>query len=589
MSSPSSFVPLDTPFPTTPPDELPDLPPGPPRPSPHAVTSAIPIPQSLTSSPIPTLAKPLGHSPASTTGGLFSSIPPIQLENIQTVPRSKPRGIRSGGQGWIGGQGWTGGQQAVAGPSQVLDMQYGQGMALQPIQASAGRLDTASPQHIMTGGTFGQTQPGKPFSLPQAMPAQMFPVVTHRPQHALMSQSPLDSNPAQQLQAMRQSQDPRSVERLPAHAQQYAVRPIQKATLAHNAAPVSPIHNPRQSAAPLYQSRPAAPSVASSGAETESGVESDTTVRPRRLRTHSASQPDLVALRNRLEGWAGDVAARQAEGKKGKDTGGTTVSSSGTSWDTAISAGKASEVRRRASHGRKTPPSRRIAMSQQTIITPDTASRSTVFGDIVDSGPIRSSSPRIRRSTSPKKTPAQNSPRMTAPPLLTSSPDPSPSLQPVGGIPSSEDADDDLDSLDSPSSGSLSFSSKRQDPRRRQSAKEKSRRGSGGLGLDLGVATAVSESEKQVQQERHAKPAEPSNLFPLRLLAVFPAVWGCLVLLQGAIFGGLWVNLYPWGVDTSPDALERVLLGNTLEGVWGTRSRGDLLLAAIWVRSSYKP
>jgi hypothetical protein len=124
-------------------------------------------------------------------------------------------------------------------------------------------------------------------------------------------------------------------------------------------------------------------------------------------------------------------------------------------------------------------------------------------------------------------------------------------VRPTSG--SSEDADDDLDSVDSPSSDSISFSSKRrQYIRRRVSVKDKEKdkaedtsRPVGGLGLSLTDEPIADAAGGDVIDD-----GVEDNLFSLRLLAVFPAVWAFLYLIQAAMTGGIWVNLYPWGVIT---------------------------------------
>lgn len=186
----------------------------------------------------------------------------------------------------------------------------------------------------------------------------------------------------------------------------------------------------------------------------------------------------------------------------------------------------------------------------------------------------------------------------------------------LGGTHSSEDADDSLDSsadTSSPSSGSLSFAPRRRDIRRRHLFKEKdnamgaqiasdgmSKAISSGLGLSFEDEQSgnVVQGDGQVSSESKGKPFLTTSLssivtllgtlfrrtmFSLRLLAVFPAVWGWLVLMHAAITGGLRTDVYPWGVDTSREALDRLVSGRAMEGVWGEVERGDMLLASAWV------
>jgi hypothetical protein len=74
-----------------------------------------------------------------------------------------------------------------------------------------------------------------------------------------------------------------------------------------------------------------------------------------------------------------------------------------------------------------------------------------------------------------------------------------------------------------------------------------------------------------------------SNMWSLRMLAVFPAVWGWLVLMQAVFTGGLWVDVYPWGIDTSREALDRLIMGGKAEGRWQAVQRGDMMLSSLWV------
>jgi hypothetical protein len=188
-----------------------------------------------------------------------------------------------------------------------------------------------------------------------------------------------------------------------------------------------------------------------------------------------------------------------------------------------------------------------------------------------------------------------------------------------GGIGSSEDADDDYDGTDSPSSGSLTFSPKRSrlfaTGLRQRISVDKAAQSKGlgqGLGLsfepesteDRGTETEIqldsaaqdaltSESSRKMKFKSKMREREDtgdggrsSSLFSLRLLAIFPAVWGTLVLLRAFVAGGTWQDVYPWGFDTSREALDRLITGGTYEGTWKEVSRGDMLLSIAWVRQS---
>jgi hypothetical protein len=97
------------------------------------------------------------------------------------------------------------------------------------------------------------------------------------------------------------------------------------------------------------------------------------------------------------------------------------------------------------------------------------------------------------------------------------------------------------------------------------------------LSLSRSRSRDLSEAARALELETQ------NALFPLRLLAIFPAVWGTMVLLQAFVTGGQWEEVYPWGMDTSREALDRLISGRTFEGTWRTVSRGDMLLSILWV------
>jgi len=281
-----------------------------------------------------------------------------------------------------------------------------------------------------------------------------------------------------------------------------------------------------------------------SDTETE-GAESDSTYVPGKssLRPkQSLSQPDLTALRSRLEGWAGGVAKGQAEEKRAREA------------------------------RRKTPPTvpRPLASNSSSVhpmtIHPKSKSHASLEG--------------LRGPPSPRSGQGLISPLT---PLLSSSSDgSSPRLferafSVVGG---SEDADDDYDgTTDSPSSGSLSFSPKRKVLRQRMGAE----RAKGSLGLSFGPDTTPVKREEPLPLliERRL---QQSSLLSLRLLAVVPSLWGIAVLLEALISADLSVDVWPWGVDLSREALERLVAGGQAHvGECRKVSRGDMVLAIAWV------
>ena len=149
------------------------------------------------------------------------------------------------------------------------------------------------------------------------------------------------------------------------------------------------------------------------------------------------------------------------------------------------------------------------------------------------------------------------------------------------GMTGSEDADDDYESTDSPSSGSLTFSPKRTRGLRQRQVVDRTK----GLGLifeplDPGLDTKKEEHAPSLVRSR----LHQSSLLPLRLLAVIPSVWGIAVVADALVTGGLWHDLWPWGIDLSREALERLVQGGINPvGNWRSVSRGDMLLSVAWV------
>lgn len=177
-------------------------------------------------------------------------------------------------------------------------------------------------------------------------------------------------------------------------------------------------------------------------------------------------------------------------------------------------------------------------------------------------------------------------------------------LRPLGGVTSSEDGDDDYDggtTTDSLSSDSLSFS-----PRRRRRSLGpgggmgpsgirnrfgQADRGVKGLGLSLDAETSDGEHATggvlgagAASLDLASKLGDTqSTLFNLRLLALWPAILGSMLLIRAIIGGGVWLGSYPFGLDLSKEALDSVILGRAYEGVWLPAHRGDLLLCLPWV------
>ena len=153
---------------------------------------------------------------------------------------------------------------------------------------------------------------------------------------------------------------------------------------------------------------------------------------------------------------------------------------------------------------------------------------------------------------------------------------------PTGGMTGSDDADDDdTTGTDSPSSDSLSFSSRK--PKLRQRLPERSKSGLG-LSLEPSPEVIMKDIKPEYIPAIIERTFQQSTLLALRLLAVVPSMWGICVLLDALVSGRLWVEVWPWGVDLSTEALERLVAGGTSEaGSWRRVSRGDMALCIAWV------
>jgi hypothetical protein len=307
-------------------------------------------------------------------------------------------------------------------------------------------------------------------------------------------------------------------------------------------------------------SRPRAFTSTSSSEETvtETEIESDTTFVPGRIRAkHSSSQPDLMALRS----WAGDVARGQAE-------------------------------ERRARALRKTPPKRLpLSLASPKASSPNETSAKSKSQPSLTSL-LRSPSPHRARNTNPITpltpvfSPATDYFNLERSDVSSTSSRP---LIYSGGLSGSSDADASASAsstdLDSPSSGSISFSPKRRNFRRIASTPKSS-----SLGLTLSPDNSDTELDtiSGVQPPPIPKLIErrlqQSTLLSLRLLAIVPALWGICVLIQALVLGGWYVDVWPWGVDLTREALERLVAGGTeAEGRWKDVSRGDMLISIAWV------
>jgi len=327
------------------------------------------------------------------------------------------------------------------------------------------------------------------------------------------------------------------------------------------------------------QSRSAANVASSDSDETEYDFDSDTTFKPNLGRgrsesnstvvrhKQSRSQPDLTALRNEVEGWAGVVArgledtrvplhvkgkARVVQRSRSQRSSGTTGSDKSTL-------------------GQKTPPA---GLSLPLVSTKSPGSKSHPL--LVN---LNGSSPQL------PLTPVDLLRRQSQPETY------------------SEDGDDDYDGISSPSSGSLSFSprknrdiSRLRPPSSLAGESDISiglRRRDRGLGLSLGLTP--SDENLLAQREAPRPPrfvqwwifAQAALLRQLPILAIGPAAWSFCVLLAALLQGKVGQDVWPWGVDLSPEALETLVQGGGLnEGDLMDVDRGDMALCVAWVSTT---
>ncbi|OXM78089.1 hypothetical protein C364_04024 [Cryptococcus neoformans Bt63] len=351
----------------------------------------------------------------------------------------------------------------------------------------------------------------------------------------------------------------------------------------------------------------------SGGYLSEEGFDSDATVRPAGSKyKQSLSQPDLTTL---YEGKAKGLEAKEGMGRK--DVQG---------WVGEVGRGHVAQpASQHMSHQQRQQERRRPSFGRTKSTGEASSKRPGVADDSwLPAAPSRSPHSRshsslygMRKSPSPRSQ-ALSFPTMSPinPPSVPL-PDQSPKVHrhslavvsSLGGNMSSE-GDDSSESGDS-----LTFAPKRtkslplgselrqrfQDPRlsiRRRSSS--SRSGDGGLGLLLGSPSSIPNTTstsagslsglemtpKTVPQplpDELERMIRRSSLLYLRLLAIVPAVWGICVLAQALATGGLWVDVWPYGVDLSKEALERLVAGGVMmEGEWIRVDRGDMVLCIAW-------
>lgn len=356
----------------------------------------------------------------------------------------------------------------------------------------------------------------------------------------------------------------------------------------------------------------------SGGYLSEEGFDSDATVRPGGSKyKHSLSQPDLTAF---YEGRAKGLEPKEGMGKKdvkgwvGEVGRGQVVAQVAPPAPQQMGHQQRQQERRRPSLGRAKSsgetPGRRTGVSDESWLpaapsrSPHSRSQSSLYGM------RKSPSPRTQSLSVPTMSPIN-------PPAVPLT-EPSPKvLRHTLAMVSSIEGNMSSEGDDSSESGeSLTFAPKRtkslpvgselrqrfQDPRlSAHRGSSSSRSGDGWLGLSLGSPSSVPNTtstsagslsglETTPKTVPQPLPSElermirRSSLLYLRLLAIVPAVWGICVLAQALVTGGLWVDVWPYGVDLSKEALERLVAGGVMmEGEWIRVNRGDMVLCIAWV------
>lgn len=357
----------------------------------------------------------------------------------------------------------------------------------------------------------------------------------------------------------------------------------------------------------------------SGGYLSEEGFDSDATVRPAGSKyKHSLSQPDLTTL---YEGRAKGLEAKEGMGRK--DVKG---------WVGEVGRGHVAPpaVPQQMGHQQRQQERRRPSFGRTRSSGEAFGKRPGVSDDSwLPAAPSRSPHSRSQSSLyGMRKSPSPRSQTLSIPtmspinPPTVPLPDQSPkvhrhSLAVVSSLEGNMSSEGD----DSSESGeSLTFAPKRtkslplgselrqrlQDPRLSISkGSSSSRSDDGGLGLLLGSPSSVPNTTSTSAGSLSGLETTPktvpqplpnelermirrSSLLYLRLLAIVPAVWGICVLAQALATGGLWVDVWPYGVDLSKEALERLVAGGVMmEGEWIRVDRGDMLLCIAWVSIFY--
>ncbi|WVW79274.1 hypothetical protein I302_101241 [Kwoniella bestiolae CBS 10118] len=359
----------------------------------------------------------------------------------------------------------------------------------------------------------------------------------------------------------------------------------------------------------------------------------------------SLSQPDLTALRSkRVEGWTENLRGKQPvpqlpthSSSVEHNDGGPNANGNG-----EIKRRPSTHRTKTPPSTTSRPPSSEILAKENWLPASPTHSRShssQSLSSLARKSP--STSPRSASSFFPIMSPITPS----RPNLYSSSEDEDdrrnigstalPISIPLDKGNSSSDADDDYsNNSHSPSSGSgsgsITFSPKRTKFKSSSSGGLRNRflmdkRGSlgyspttsasstsTGLGLTLnygdgdgdgdtvGTETDIDVDRKESLNQRSAsidherkgskrvldkleKIFQNSTLLPLRLLAIVPSLWGICVLSQALITAGLWVDVWPWGVDLTREALERLVAGGEGQvGEWRRVDRGDVGICIAW-------
>jgi hypothetical protein len=364
-----------------------------------------------------------------------------------------------------------------------------------------------------------------------------------------------------------------------------------------------------------------------SGSDTErGGSDSDATVMDfRRAGKASYSQTDLTAFRDRLSltpgagsstlgndagppvSAFGGSSSAQGQGPLASTSGVNDSGNTTASWTGFRGTDELTRPRQRK-HSPKTPPHRPLPITTQTAPTSTTVSvpgpgtvspgkspRSRSSTSLSSMRMTPSTSPRssyFSLGRSPNSSP-RNSSHHLAPltPLSTSSS--SISLSPLNRNKSLQPTGSDADAEDDSTESSVTFGTRSRSGIRLRTNVPSSN--GLGLSLDPGTGPDTTTAPEQTKVDDLIPQAierlyQSSSLLYLRILAIVPACWGYLVLVDALRTGVIRHDVWPWGLDLSKEAIYHLSQisadGHGSPDPTGTFKpaiRGDLVLSIAWV------